>query len=313
LKPDADALCPVCRGSDASLRYRITRFRVYDCASCGLVYLWPQLTDEEVRDMFTRLYTEGEGSVAELKTYYDFTYRDVPDNPLVELYERWLDAIEQRRAPGRLLDIGCGTGLFLAVARRRGWEPYGVDDCAEATAHAREHFGLDVSDGAFTDFAAEGDRFDAISMWDIIEHARDPVGLLQAAQGVLAPGGVIGISTPNQRSILDVVAGALYRLSGGRVTGPLEKFYIEQHFLYYSPETLAASIRKAGLEVVTLERELTDLRRLTLSPANRVILHTLFAVSRLAGLENRIFAIARSARDGAQSGTQRDAASPSTV
>jgi hypothetical protein len=54
-----------------------------------------------------------------------------------------------------------------------------------------------------------------------------------------APGGVVALSTPNQRSVLDVVAGTLYRVSGGRVTAPLEKFYIDQHFLYFSPATLA--------------------------------------------------------------------------
>jgi 2-polyprenyl-3-methyl-5-hydroxy-6-metoxy-1,4-benzoquinol methylase len=292
-KPDSDARCPVCGSPDASLRYRITHFRVYDCRACRLVYLWPQLSDEQVREMFTRLYTEGEGSVPELKTYYGYTYDDVPDNPLVQLYERWLDAIERCRPPGRLLDIGCGTGLFLAVARRRGWEPHGIDDCAEATAHAREHFGLDVWDGEFGAFAAEGRRFDAITMWDIIEHARDPVGLLRAARGVLAPGGLVGISTPNQRSILDAVAGALYRLSGGRVTGPLEKFYIEQHFLYFAPDTLEDALGRAGLELALLRRELTDLRRLSLSPVNRAALVSMFAIARLTGLENRLFALAR--------------------
>jgi hypothetical protein len=152
--PDPDARCPVCAAPATRLRYAITRFRVYDCASCTLVYLWPQISDDEVRELFDRLYTEGEGSVPELATYYDFTYSDTPDNPLVQLYERWLDALERERPPGRLLDIGCGTGLFLAVARRRGWEPYGVDDCGAATAHARDHFGLEVWDGQFTDFAA---------------------------------------------------------------------------------------------------------------------------------------------------------------
>lgn len=292
---DPDARCPVCESAEASLRYRITDFRIYTCASCSLVFLWPQLSDREVREMFTRLYTEGEGSVPELKSYYDFTYDDVPENPLVQLYESWLDALERHQHPGRLLDIGCGTGLFLAVARRRGWEPYGVDDCAEATAHARRHFGLDVWDGQFTDFAAEGLRFDAIAMWDIIEHARAPVALLRAARSVLAKDGVIGISTPNQRSILDVVAGLLYRGSLGRITRPLEKFYIEQHFLYFTPETLEDAVSRAGLRLDHVELELTDLRRLTLSPATRLVLRTLFAVGRLTGLENRIFAIARAA------------------
>ncbi len=296
VKPDPDARCPVCQGLEARLRYRITDFRIYDCESCRLVYLWPQLDDDEVRAMFSALYTEGEGSVPELKTYYDFTYEDRPDNPLVQLYEHWLDALEKERAPGKLLDIGCGTGLFLSVARRRGWQPYGVDDCAEATAHARDHFGLDVWDGQFDEFAKrEGLRFDAITMWDIIEHARAPVGLLDAAREVLAPKGVIGVSTPNQKSILDLVGGALYHLTAGHLTKPLEQFYIEQHFLYFASDTLRDAFTRAGLRAVRLDRELTDLRRLHLTPATRLVLETLFATARLTGLENRLFAIARPA------------------
>lgn len=287
--------CPVCASTGASLRYRITRFRILDCLGCGLVYLWPPPGPEEIRAMFSQLYTTGEGSVPELRSYYGFCYDDEPHNPLVQSYERWLDEIERHRAPGRILDIGCGTGLFLAVARRRGWEPYGVDECEEATRHAREHFGLEVWDGEFGDLAARGRRFDAITGWDIIEHSRAPVELLRTARSALAPGGVVALSTPNQRSVLDLVAGALYRMSGGRVTAPLEKFYIEQHFLYYTPETLAESLRRAGLELVALRRELTDLRRLTLSAPMRLALHGLFGAARVLGRENRLFAVGRAA------------------
>jgi SAM-dependent methyltransferase len=291
-----EATCPVCGGTDASLRYRITRFRILDCLGCGLVYLWPPPGPEEIRAMFSQLYTTGEGSVPELRSYYGFCYDDEPGNPLVQSYERWLDEIERHRAPGRILDVGCGTGLFLAVARRRGWQACGVDECEEATRHAREHFGLEVWNGEFGDLAAGGRRFDAITGWDIIEHSRAPVELLRAARGALAPGGVIALSTPNQRSILDLVAGALYRASGGRLTAPLEKFYIEQHFLYYTPETLVDSLLRAGLEPVALRRELTDLRRLTLSPPMRLALRALFGAARALGRENRLFAVARVAR-----------------
>ena len=113
----------------------------------------------------------------------------------------------------------------------------------------------------------------------------------------LAPGGVIGISTPNQRSVLDVVAGALYRASLGRVTWPLEKFYIEQHFLYFSPATLEAALARAGLGLVTMRRELTDLRRLTLTPLNKAALVGMFALARVTGLENRLYALAADPAD----------------
>ncbi len=287
--------CPVCASPRGKLRYRITRFEILDCLDCALVYLWPRPEPDEIRTMFEQLYTTGEGSLPELRGYYDFCYEDEPGNPLVQGYERWLDEIERHRAPGRLLDIGCGTGLFLAVARRRGWKPSGIDACEVATRHAREHFGLEVWSGEFTDFAAEGRRFDAITGWDIIEHSREPVALLGAARRCLGPDGVVGLSTPNQRSILDLVAGALHRLSAGRLTAPLEKFYIEQHFLYYSPATLADSLARAGLAVVAMRREQTDLRRLTLAPPMRLALHALFAAARVLGRENRLFAVARAA------------------
>jgi 2-polyprenyl-3-methyl-5-hydroxy-6-metoxy-1,4-benzoquinol methylase len=254
------------------------------------------LSPEEIREMFARLYTEGEGSVPELKSYYAYCYDDDPQNPLVQLYERWLDELEKHRSPGSLLDVGCGTGLFLSVARRRGWEPFGIDDSAEATKHARDHFGLDVWVGDFADFQAErreDRRFDVITGWDIIEHARKPLEVLEAMRACLGPEGVVALSTPNQRNILDVIAGALYRLSGGRATWALEKFYIEQHFLYYTPDTLARSLELAGFEVAQMKRELTDLRRLTLSPAMRGVLQSLFALARLTGLENRLFVVAR--------------------
>ena len=288
--------CPICGNDEQSLRYQITRFRVLCCPACRQIYLHPLPPAEEIRDMFSQLYTSGEGSVPELKSYYAYCFEDSPENPLVQLYESWLDRIEAERAPGSLLDVGCGTGLFLSVARRRGWDPFGIDDSIEATRHAREHFGLDVWVGDFSEFQAQGRRFDAATGWDIIEHSRAPVDLLRAMRGCLAPGGVLALSTPNQRSALDLLAGAAYRLSGGRVTGPLEKFYIGQHFLYFTPDTLTRSLELAGFDVAQLLREGTDLRRLTLTRRMRLVLESLFAIARLVGLENRLFVLGK-ARD----------------
>ena len=287
--------CPVCDSGDATLRYRLSRFAIWTCPACSQIFLWPQPPEDEIRGLFSQLYTTGEGSVPELRSYYGFCYQDDPANPLVQLYERWLAVLERFHPPGRLLDVGCGTGLFLSVARRRGWTPFGIDDCAEATRHAREHFGLAVTIGDFEDFARDAQHFDVITMWDIIEHARRPVDLLAAACRCLEPHGVVGLSTPNQRSILDLVAGTLYRLSAGAVRAPLEKFYIEQHFLYFTPATLEAALARAGLALACCERELTELRRLTLTVPTRLLLGGLFAIARWTGLENRLFAVARPA------------------
>ncbi|MBW2231212.1 MAG: class I SAM-dependent methyltransferase [Deltaproteobacteria bacterium] len=285
--------CLICRSDESRRRYAITRFDVVECRACGQIYLHPLPDPGEIRVLFESLYSTGDGSLPELRDYYQFCYTDSPDNPLTQRYEVWLDKIESVRKPGRVLDIGCGTGLFLSVARRRGWEPYGIDESVEATDYARGHFGLDPWVGDFESFAGTGEQFDLVTGWDVIEHSRDPVSLLHAARQCLVGDGILSLSTPNQRSILDLVAGAMYRTSGGRLTAPLEKFYIEQHFLYFTPSSLGEVLSLAGLEITQMDLELTDLRRLTLPPLVRAGLHTMFLAARVLGRQNRLFIIAR--------------------
>jgi SAM-dependent methyltransferase len=269
--------------------------RIWECRRCAQIFLWPLASEEEIRSLFDTLYATGESPYPELRSYYAFCLDDAPSNPLVQLYERWLTRLERVRPPGRLLDIGCGTGLFLDLARRRGWTPFGIDECAEATGHARSRFGLAVETADFESFPWGDRQFDAVTMWDIIEHARRPVDLLAAVRQRLAPGGVIAIATPNQASILHLIAGALYHASGGRIQAPLNKMYLVPHFLYFTPQSLAETARRAGLEIVTSELESTELQRLTLSPPVRLALEAAFWIARRTGLENRLFAIVRAA------------------
>jgi hypothetical protein len=123
------------------------------------------------------------------------------------------------------------------------------------------------------------------------------VELLTAVRRRLAHGGVVALSTPNQRSLLEILAGAVHRASRGRIAGPLRRVYMMPHFLYFTEATLADTARRAGLVLVHCEREMTDLRRLALSRAARLALEAVFRAARAWGLENRLFAIARAARD----------------
>src|SRR5439155_21727348 len=62
-------LCPVCRSAAAHVRYRLPRYSIFRCAACTQAYLWPLPSPEDVRATFAMLYTSGEGSVPELKSY----------------------------------------------------------------------------------------------------------------------------------------------------------------------------------------------------------------------------------------------------
>jgi SAM-dependent methyltransferase len=288
-----DARCLVCHAARTERIYRLTRFDIHRCTACAQVFLHPLPSEAEIAVLFARLYRDGEGSVPELRRYYAACFDPSPAGPVARLSRSWLEAIARYGSGGRLLDIGCGTGIFCHVARDYGWVPTGIDEAEDAVAFARDRYGLDVRIGSFETLTLDRQEFDLVTMWDVLEHSRDPCRLLESAARSLRPGGLLGLSTPNQRNIMEAVAGPLYRISGGRVRGPLQKFYLVEHFLYFTPDTLAAVLGRVGFEVLELRLEHTDLGRLTLHPLVRLGLAFLFAIARPLGLENRLFVIAR--------------------
>lgn len=285
--------CLVCGARETRQLYQLSRFQIHRCATCRQVFLFPLPSEEEIGELFARLYRDGKGSVPELEDYYAACFDASPSSPVVRVSQSWLEAISRHIAGGRLLDIGCGTGIFCNTARSYGWEPRGIDEAEEAVAFAHRHYGLDVQLGNFETLQMDGESFDLVTMWDVIEHSRDPRRLLTAAARCLKPGGFLGLSTPNQQNIMETVAGPLYRMTGGRVRKPLEKFYLLEHFLYFCPRTLRQLLDGAGIEVVEMRLESTDLDRLTLHPIVRLGLRGLFLVARRLGLENRLFVIGR--------------------
>jgi SAM-dependent methyltransferase len=120
-----------------------------------------------------------------------------------------LDSIERRRGPGRMLEIGCGHGLLLDEARRRGWETRGLELSESSAHHARDVLGLDVREQRLETLGAdERGRWDAVLMVDVIEHLDDPVDALNRCRDLLAPGGVLCVVTPDPSSPTARAAGA---------------------------------------------------------------------------------------------------------
>src|SRR5690349_22293158 len=98
---------------------------------------------------------------------------------------------------GRLLDVGCSAGFFLKVARDRGFDVHGLEIPADTAALARERYDVDVQVGTLDDAHFEPGSFDVVTMWDVIEHVRDPVGAMSTVARLLKPGGIAALMTPN--------------------------------------------------------------------------------------------------------------------
>lgn len=125
--------------------------------------------------------------------------------------QRLLDMLERHVPGGRLLEVGCGYGLLLDEARRRGYEVEGVELSVEAVRYARERLGLSVREMALEDAAldaaASGERYDSIMAVDILEHLDDPVVAIERLSALLAPGGALLITSPDPSSLAARLAG----------------------------------------------------------------------------------------------------------
>ena len=140
-------------------------------------------------------------------------YRDVDDEAyLAEEAGRrataahLLDLIAEHIAHGRLLDVGCGHGLLLDEARKRGYDVVGLELSRAAARHARDALGLEVREQPIESFA-DLDGFDVVVLADVLEHLDDPVAAVDRCAGLLRPGGVLCVVTPDPSSLTARVAG----------------------------------------------------------------------------------------------------------
>ncbi len=223
--------CELCGNTAPQLLWERNGYAIVACPECGLQYVGQNPQDID----FGALYSEG---------YYTGTSGQVFANYVGEERARRAGARRKlwtmrRRASrsGRLLDVGCALGFFLVEARRF-FEPHGVEISEYSSRLARERFGLDVVTGNLHDAKFAPNSFDAITMWDVIEHLPDPKAVLIEASRILKPGGSLVLTTGDVGSAYARRAGPRWHL--------LEPPW---HLYYFSRATMRAMGEAAGLRL----------------------------------------------------------------
>jgi SAM-dependent methyltransferase len=156
-----------------------------------------------------------------------------------ETARRVLDLVARHVPAGRLLDVGCGHGLLLDEARRRGYDVTGIELSSGAAGYARDVLGLEVREESLEGFAAaqpDGD-FQVVVLADVLEHLDDPVAALDACERLLAPGGALCVITPDPSS-------ATARLAGRRWWA-----YVPAHTFLLPRSTLRELLEARGLVI----------------------------------------------------------------
>ena len=222
--------CGICSHQDVSLRYSKKDFSIAQCHSCGVLFRTPQPTFEEVRQLYTTAYynpwhLEKEEGVKKIK---------------MDTFEKRLREIQIYVSGGKILDLGCATGFFLKMAQSRGFEPYGIELSEFSFVQAHKKFGDTIFHGTIEDGPFENDFFDVITMFDLLEHVKDPVATLRRCKEILKPKGIIVAVLPDVSSITAKLMGSNWT------------HYKDEHLYYFSKRTISALLKQESYEVVKI-------------------------------------------------------------
>lgn len=217
--------CALCGGPERKHLFARDGYPIARCRACGLVQVDVELDRAELEEIY------GEDYFTEEKLLYDY----VSERPArLESGATLATALAGVRPGGRLLDVGCAAGFFLAPASRH-YDVTGVEISPFASRYARDEFGLHVLTGDVTEVEFEGATFDVVTIWNTIEHVPDPLATVQAVAAVTRPGALLAMSTGD-------VSGPLARrdLPGWNLMAP------PYHLFYFSPKTIELLLAKAG-------------------------------------------------------------------
>jgi SAM-dependent methyltransferase len=247
--------CPICHAPESvagcSVDDRLFglasgTFHLFRCASCKCTFLNPLPEESALAGFYPQEYwwseeTSSESFFSKLFRKLEKAYREF----VVADHVRFLDYCAGRNGGGgkRLLDIGCGSGSFLHSARSHGFVPHGMDMSAKAVEIVQNQYGIPARQGGIGQNVWEGNRFDFVTMFHVLEHLPDPRLALKFAAGLLQPGGTLLIQVPN-------ISSLQARFFGKRWYG----LDAPRHVINFSPKALGLLLQEMGYEFQLVSR-----------------------------------------------------------
>src|SRR5665647_764700 len=182
-------VCPACGGGDFGRTWSDQSCWVEACSACGLGLTFPRKRPTAAGALHRQVYSDPAYVARYLANYAPY---------LSSAYRRGIQRI-RLRAPqaASLLDIGCGFGFFMQLARSAGFRTDGVEIAPELACEAARRYGLRVHTGNLSNAPSHLRGYDVVTAWDVLEHCPDPHLVIQEVARRMLPGGLVLLRVPD--------------------------------------------------------------------------------------------------------------------
>ena len=247
-------------------------FRLVKCKNCGLQYLNPRPTKQQIghyysedyyahiprkgknpkkRNLFLEKWMHSKNNIRNLirTNFYNYPHTTGEDKKPPSSYKKillWFFYLTYRSrldiipfsGEGKILDIGCGNGRYLSTLKKQGWQTYGIELNPKSSKYAREELHLDVKTGDLLNYKYQEKFFDAITMWHSLEHLYEPIPTLKEVKRILKDDGLLVIAVPN----VDSFAAKVFKEYWYQLEIPI-------HLIAFTPDTITKMLDSAEFKI----------------------------------------------------------------
>jgi SAM-dependent methyltransferase len=242
--------CPICADpASPGLVFKTSDgIGIWQCPECGIMYASPRFTEDSLLSIYDN------EAFADLSTYESWSYerwkkenwnRSYTTQQLKsELVARFLSSGD------RILDVGCGTGLFCLEGEKRGFRIEGIDPSRMLTEIGQRVLRVSVRQGLLGDFDP-GYRYRGIVVWDVLEHVYSPAELVKRCRLLMEDGGYLFVQVPNYEGLSNRWKTLLCRT--GLKKTDFKHFGFPWHLYAFNRNSLGALLRKGGFRPFMFE------------------------------------------------------------
>lgn len=225
--------CPVCSEDNYLIIFSKEGGTYVKCLNCSMVYLNPVFTDDALRAYYEKNHSVQAQTVESGDPFYE------------DLYNQGLDSIEKICSSGKLLDIGCSSGVFLDVAKKRNWETCGIELNVREFNMAKKKHAVhnDLMENIQFDI-----KFDAITLWDVFEHIKAGEFYLNTMKQLLSKKGVIFLQIPSSDALAAKVLQEKCNMFDGL-----------EHVNLYGVNTIKLLAQKCCLSVLDIQSVISEI------------------------------------------------------